>query len=97
MRYILNPNIALRSWQLVPYAFYVKGERNAGGLKKEEFDFLSACDGKTEFPNEEESPLVEKFLAAGFISKAEKGETDFMPHCPSGANRKCATIATFPQ
>ena len=75
MRYILNPNIALRSWQLVPYAFYVKGERNARGLKKEEFDFLSACDGKTEFPNEEKSPLVEKFLAAGFISKAEKGET----------------------
>ena len=46
MRYILNPYIALRSWMLVPYAYYIKGERNAAGLKKEEFEFLSACDGK---------------------------------------------------
>ena len=59
MRYILNPNIALRSWQLVPYAFYVKGERNAGGLKKEEFDFLSACDGKS---SERLARVLEKLL-----------------------------------
>ena len=52
MRYILNPNIALRSWRLVPYAYYIKGERNAAGLKKEEFEFLSACDGKTDLPTE---------------------------------------------
>ena len=46
MRYILNPYIALRSWMLVPYAYYIKGERNARGLTAEEFAFLSACDGK---------------------------------------------------
>ena len=43
MRYILNPRIALRSWTLVPYAYYIKGERNAKGLTAEEFAFLSAC------------------------------------------------------
>ena len=35
MRYILNPYIALRSWMLVPYAYYIKGERNAKGLTAE--------------------------------------------------------------
>ena len=46
-RYILNPDIALRSWRLVPYAYNRKGVRNAKGLKKEEFEFLLKCDGKT--------------------------------------------------
>ena len=36
MYYILNPNVGLRSWWLVPYAYYIKGKRNAIGLKKEE-------------------------------------------------------------
>ena len=75
MRYILNPNIALRSWQLVPYAYYIKGERNAKGLKKDEFEFLSACDGKTDLPNEKESPLACQFLANGFIHAAGDEET----------------------
>lgn len=65
-RYILNPNIALRSWRLVPYAYYIKGARNARGLKKEEFEFLLKCDGKSEF--EEGLPLAEKFLDMGYIA-----------------------------
>ena len=74
MHYVLNPNIALRSWRLVPFAYYIKGERNARGLKSEEFDFLSACDGKTVLPSAADSPLAEKFLANGFIRIAENGE-----------------------
>lgn len=74
MRYILNPNIALRSWQLVPYAYYIKGERNAKGLKKDEFGFLSACDGKTVLPSGEDSDLARRFLANGMIHPAEEGE-----------------------
>ena len=58
MRYILNPYIALRSWMLVPYAYYLKGERNAKGLTAEEFAFLSECDGRSELPDEAESPLA---------------------------------------
>ena len=71
MRYILNPYIALRSWMLVPYAYYIKGERNAKGLTAEEFAFLTECDGRSELPDEAESPLARKFLADGFIRKAE--------------------------
>ena len=51
MRYILNPYIALRSWMLVPYAYYIKGERNAKGLTAEEFAFLTECDGRSELPD----------------------------------------------
>ncbi len=75
MRYILNPYIALRSWKLVPYAYYVRGERNAQGLKKEEFEFLSACDGKGELPSVEESPLARSLFERGFIRAAKDGET----------------------
>lgn len=74
MRYLLNPNIALRSWLLVPYAYYIRGERNARGLKEEEFTFLAACDGRTELPDEAESALTARFLANGFITKAAQGE-----------------------
>ncbi len=75
MRYILNPNIALRSWRRVPYAYYVKGMRNAQGLKKEEFEFLSVCDGKTDIPEAENNELIEKFLRSGFISEADNEAT----------------------
>ena len=74
MRYILNPNIALRSWRLVPYAYYIKGERNAAGLKKEEFEFRSTCDGKTDLPTENESTLSRELIEKGFIHKAASGE-----------------------
>ena len=74
MRYILNPYIALRSWMLVPYAYYIKGERNAKGLTAEEFAFLTECDGRSELPDEAESPLARKFLADGFIRKAKNGD-----------------------
>lgn len=74
MYYTLNENIALRSWNLVHYAYYIKGERNAKGLKKEEFEFLSSCDGRTDLPTQEESQLASKFLVNGFIQKAESGK-----------------------
>ena len=46
MRPILSDEIALRSWQLVPYAYYVKGMRNAKGLTREEYALLMQCDGE---------------------------------------------------
>lgn len=75
MRYILNSCIALRSWLYVPYAYYIRGERNAKGLKKEEFEFLSACDGKTELPSEIESPLARDLLEREFINIVKDEET----------------------
>ncbi len=72
MSYILNPNIALRSWRLVPYAYYIKGVRDARGLKKDEFELLLKCDGKTEL--DDNSPLVRKFSEYGTIAPARNGD-----------------------
>lgn len=72
MRYILNPNIALRSWRLVPYAYYIKGVHDARGLKKDEFEFLLKCDGKTELDGN--SALIKRFSDMGFIAPAKDGD-----------------------
>lgn len=75
MKYILDAKIALRSWRLVPYAYYIRHDRNARGLCKEEFEFLSSCDGRTRIvPEENKKALAEKFLACGFIHPAQGGE-----------------------
>lgn len=71
-KYILNKNIALRSWRLVPYAFYIRGIRNAMGLKAEEYDFLSKCDGTHEF--EESNAFVSLFLKRNMIHVANRNE-----------------------
>ena len=75
-KYILNENIALRSWRLVPYAYYIKHERNARGLKADEFSFLSSCDGVILHDADgSEKPFIEKFTAIGMIRAAIDGET----------------------
>ena len=74
MKYVLSPNIALRSWWLVPCAYYTRGARDATGLKPEEFAFLSACDGKTELQSAEEgNVLAQRFLEIGYIFPAGPG------------------------
>ena len=72
MKYILNENIALRSWKLVPCAYYRKGERNAKGLKKEEYELLCRCDGMAEI---EDSALLQSLIKRGFCRPAEEGDT----------------------
>ncbi|MGN0154809.1 MAG: radical SAM protein [Lachnospiraceae bacterium] len=69
--YIMNPNIGLRSWWRTPYAYYIKGIRDAKRLTKEEYEFLSRCDGQTEL---EETLLAQRFMDYGFITSCEKGE-----------------------
>lgn len=72
MKYILSENIALRSWPIVPYAYYTRGHIFASGLKKDEFDLLLSCDGKTDLPLSE---LLISLLQRGLIRHAEEGET----------------------
>ena len=89
-KYILHPDIALRSWRLVPYAYYIRHERNARGLKKEEFEFLSACDGVN--VQDGSSPLVKKFLDCGMIRAAEERE-----RLSVGKNHASATTGISPR
>ncbi len=72
MKYILNENIALRSWRLVPFAYYIKGVRRAQKLSAEDFLFLLSCDGKTE--HDPEQDCIKRFSELGLIRPAKAGE-----------------------
>lgn len=70
MRYILHPDIALRSWRLVPYAYYIRGRREALGLKKEEYALLCRCDGRQEL---EDSDLLCALEERGLVLPWKEG------------------------
>lgn len=72
MKYILNENIALRSWWLVPHAYYIRHRRFAAGLKKEEFDILRCCDGIQEL---DDSLVLRRLIEKKFCRAAKEGET----------------------
>ena len=71
MYYILNGHIALRAWRLVPYAYYIKYERTARSLKKEEFERLALCDGLHDIPAD---ALTESLARRGMIFPTEYGK-----------------------
>ncbi len=84
MKYILNNDISLHSWTDLPYAYVKKGNRGATKLIKEDFDFLSLCDGKTEL---EESEPSRKFLLFNIISECKNPESnDPKRACPECDN-----------
>jgi radical SAM protein with 4Fe4S-binding SPASM domain len=86
MYYILDSNVGLRSWWLVPYAYSVRNTRVPKMLSKAEFDFLSFCDGNTDLP---ENELAQKFLSRGMISPCAKGEKQLIPWQKMECNNRC--------
>lgn len=76
MYYCLNPYIGLRSFILVPYCYYIKGDRNAKGLSKEEFEILKMCDSLHDI---EYTLTLQKLVEQGFARSCEKGTTPFDP------------------
>ncbi len=71
MFYIINPQIGIRSWWRTPYAYYIRGVRDAQRLTQKEFEFLYQCDGLTEL---ESSEFSETLVRKGFIRPCKKGE-----------------------
>lgn len=71
MYYILNSDIALRSWWLVPFAYYSKKLPTARPLSKTEFENLLLCDGKHNIVRNHE---IENLLHKGFIFECNEGE-----------------------
>lgn len=71
MNCLLNDQVALRSWNLVPYAYYIKNNRNAQGLQKDEYELLSLCDGGHEI---EKSELLVSLLDRGLCRPCASGE-----------------------
>ncbi len=72
MRYVLDQNVALRSWELVPWACYVRGRQYAQKLSREQFELLARCDGVQELGQTE---LLGRLERAGFVHEAREGET----------------------
>lgn len=72
MKYILSDEIALRSWLLVPHAFYTKGRRNASGLTADEYRLLKKCDGLQEIIDPQS---FEPLITRGLCRPASEGET----------------------
>lgn len=82
MYWKLTPDVALRSWRLVPYAYYRRGSGVAGKLTQEEFELLSACDGEQHL---QDAPLLRELEARGFIRKIEGPD----PIAPWQRSRVC--------
>ena len=72
MAYVIAPDIALRGWQLVPHAYYMRGGGTARSLSEEEFEVLQKCDGKT---NISPSSLLDTLVARRLCAPAAAGET----------------------
>lgn len=72
MKCILGENIALRTWRLVPYAYYIRGDRDAHGLSKEDFELLCRCDGRQDIESAED---LKRIAATGLARPAFEGET----------------------
>ena len=70
MYYRIKDNIALRSWKLVPFAYYRKGYGYAEKLTSEEFFAAMLCDGKHDFAR---SGLLGALIKKGVIEPCEKG------------------------
>lgn len=71
MYFILSKNIGLRSFYLVPYAFYHRNLLHAIGLKKEEFEYLLQCDSKHYL---EENEICKRLLDENMIHPCKKDE-----------------------
>ncbi len=75
MYYILNKSAALRSWVRSPYAYYIRGVRDAQRLTREEYEILCLCDAMHDI---EDSKLIEDLKNKGFAIPCKKGEYSFL-------------------
>lgn len=73
---ILDESIALRSWERTPYAFYIKRQRDAKRLTRDEYELLRRCDGEQDIP---ESELLRELILRGLARPCEKGGARLTP------------------
>lgn len=72
MRCVLSRDIALRSWERIPWACYVWGRPVPQRLEPDTFGLLARCDGSHDL---EPSPQLDALLASGAVHEAAEGET----------------------
>lgn len=71
MFYRICDHIALRSWEYVPFAFYVRNKPYAIKLEKEEFSLMLLCDGEYDLADQE---LLKDLEQRGLIETCRRGE-----------------------
>ncbi len=69
--YLLNKNIALRSWQKLPFAYRYKNIGEAFALSKDNFLLLLKCDGRQLL---EESNALNTLIEMGYCSISDGSE-----------------------
>lgn len=68
--FILAPDVALRSWERVPFAFIRRFDAVPHPLSLEKFEVAAACDGVSDIP---ETPALASLLDRGVIVACEPG------------------------
>ena len=65
-------SVSLRSWLLVPYAYYRRGEIFAQKLEKDEFKLIQRCDGEQELG---ESKLIRSLISRDLVQELNEPES----------------------
>ena len=68
---IIDPDIALRSWRSVPYAYYLRHRTDAAGLSQAEFECLLLADAEHDLP---EGEVADSLIRRGLMKPCAKGE-----------------------
>lgn len=70
-KYILNENIALRSYKKIPCSYLVKNEKLCNGIDMSSFDVFKKCDGKNDL---QDNILLDVCEMTDIIKKCEEGK-----------------------
>lgn len=76
MYYILNENIGLRSYKRVPFCIVFKGVRHPRAVNRDEYQYLSLCDGLNDI---EDNDIIKTLENKHYIKKCNKGEFKLSP------------------
>ena len=75
-RYILAPQVGLRSWKRVPHAYVRRFEARPHALPQEEFELACRCDGRRPLPD---SPALRSLLQRGLVIPCDSSAPALSP------------------
>lgn len=75
-RYILAPQVGLRSWKRVPHTYVRRFEARPHALPQEEFELACRCDGRRPLPD---SPALRSLLQRGLVIPCDSSAPALSP------------------
>lgn len=98
MKLLLSSNYILRGWRYLPYAYVDLNTGNVSFLSKEDFLFLSQCDGKHEIVITD-TEMTNRYIEMGIVKESKnvlskeqlykKYPTRFIKHAHWAITNKC--------